>query len=332
MSTSSSIHARNKFLQNKKASFAASPAPKASLPKLTKGTGGQNRARSTSNSMASLPPLASERKQQLEIESLASAGYYCYKMLDKSSRGKIESLNMLKHVLHSFETLHRLQGDSLEVTERPDPVCFVPKPGRQVLVLDLDETLVHCCNFDPQVQQQAAQVTLQYLNDKGQTVNARMTIRPHVDYFLESVSRHFDVVVYTASDREYATAVVGYLDPDRRIIKDILHRRHCVKTKKGFTVKDLKYLMPGGDMSRVFLVDNSTHCFAPQIHNGIPIIPFYYDTTDDQLPKLSEFLVRLKDYEQPTTLLRTYFSLHQYTKFGTVQRLLAFLSELHPNK
>ncbi len=323
---------RHRLLQSKKTSFVASLPVKASLPKLTKVPGDLKRTRSTSNSTTILPSLSTDRKMDLEIESLAGSGYYSYKLLDKNSRGKIESLNLLKHVLHSFETLHKLQGDCLEVSERPDPVTFVSKSGRPVLVLDLDETLVHCCNFDPTVQQQAAQVTLQYMNDKGQLVNARMTIRPHVEYFLRIVSRQFDVIVYTASDREYANAVVGYLDSERRYIKDILHRKHCVKTKKGFTVKDLKHLMSGGDLNRVFLVDNSTHCFAPQIHNGIPIVPFYYDTSDDQLQKLAEFLLRLKESEQPISLLRSYFSLHQYTKFGTVQRLLTFLSELHPNK
>lgn len=90
-----------------------------------------------------------------------------------------------------------------------------------------------------------------------------MTVRPFVKEFLENLSEHYDIVVYTASDREYAHAVVKLIDPERVVVKEILHRRHCIKTEKGYTVKDLRLVVGTEDVSKVVLVDNSTHCFAP---------------------------------------------------------------------
>ena len=170
---------------------------------------------------------------------------------------------------------------------------------------------------------------VQYKNEKGFIVNAKMNIRPFVNMFLEEVSKYYDVLVYTASDKEYATAVVLHMDPDRTFIKKILHRRHCVKTEKGFTVKNLKIVTGNEDVSKVILVDNSTHCFAPQINNGIPILPFYYDSSDEELIKLSSFLIKLKDFDEPSLILRQYFGLCQYTKFATAANLVTHLSDKH---
>ena len=42
------------------------------------------------------------------------------------------------------------------------------------------------------------------------------------------------------------------------------------------------------------MVDNSSFVFGLNVDNGVPIIPFYYDQTDEELIHLQEYLLQLK--------------------------------------
>lgn len=53
-------------------------------------------------------------------------------------------------------------------------------------------------------------------------------------------------------------------------------------------MKDLRIL--GVDLKNVVLVDNSAYSFGLQLDNGIPILPFYEDESDDELLHLSTYL------------------------------------------
>lgn len=95
------------------------------------------------------------------------------------------------------------------------PLALPPKsPGapRVTLVLDLDETLVHCSaerSLD-------ADITLSVnINCVEYQLFARK--RPHLEEFLQVVSRLFEVVVFTASQSEYASKLLDILDPTKTI-------------------------------------------------------------------------------------------------------------------
>lgn len=53
-------------------------------------------------------------------------------------------------------------------------------------------------------------------------------------------------------------------------------------------MKDLRIL--GVDLKNIVLVDNSAYSFGLQLDNGIPILPFYEDESDDELLHLSTYL------------------------------------------
>lgn len=191
---------------------------------------------------------------------------------------------------------------------------------KPILVLDLDETLVHCCNFDG--SEANHEISVSYLATRLNTmVTAKLNLRPRVSWFLKKISQHYQVVVYTASEFDYAQAVCRVLDPENIYFTKIYARHNCIRTEKGYLVKDLR-MLTGLNTTKIVLVDNSPHCFAPQIHNGIPILPYYQGRNDNELPKLYEFLMQLKEHPSLPVFSKKYFGLSKLVKCQTDEDLI----------
>ena len=91
----------------------------------------------------------------------------------------------------------------------------------------------------------------------------------------------FEVGIFTASHQQYADAVLDKLiDPERRYPR--LYRQHCIRTKEGIYIKDLRVIR-NRQLKDIILVDNAVYSFGFQLSNGIPILPFYYDKEDREL-------------------------------------------------
>ncbi|KAF9273911.1 hypothetical protein BGZ68_001097 [Mortierella alpina] len=154
------------------------------------------------------------------------------------------------------------------------------------LVLDIDETLVHCATRP--LDSPDIVFPVEY-NQETWEVYGR--IRPGMLEFLEKMSTKFEVITFTASQECYAEALLKIIDPEKKFIKHRYYRDSCVPVFGNY-VKDLRIL--NRDLSKVVIIDNSPQAFGYQISNGIPIESWYDDKSDRELSKVMSFLETLE--------------------------------------
>ncbi|PWN91221.1 NLI interacting factor [Acaromyces ingoldii] len=165
----------------------------------------------------------------------------------------------------------------------------------KVLVLDLDETLIHSTSRNPTWSALAekgrgASISTEVVLD-GRSIVYHVYKRPHVDYFLRKVASWYHVVVFTASVQEYADPVIDWLDQGRGLIGTRLFRDSCTY-RNGSYQKNLAHV--DADLSRVCLVDNSPASYQINQANGIPIEGWTHDPNDEGLLDLLPVLDSLR--------------------------------------
>merc|ERR1712013_267670 len=167
--------------------------------------------------------------------------------------------------------------------------------GKKCLVLDLDETLVHS-SFKP-IPKPDFIIPVEI----DRVVHHVYVLkRPYVDEFLLRASKHYELVIFTASLSKYADPLLDKLDV-HNVLKHRLFRESCVISGTAY-VKDLRKL--NRKLKDTIIVDNSPPSYLFQPANAVPIASWFDDQSDTQLLDFCPVIeTTMKDVPDVRTLL-----------------------------
>lgn len=181
---------------------------------------------------------------------------------------------------------------------------------RKILVLDLDETLIHSHHdglVRPTVKPGTPPDFILRVEIERHPVRFYVYKRPHVDFFLQVVSQWYDLVVFTASMEIYGAAVADKLDNNKGILARRYYRQHCTLDIGSYT-KDLSAI--NKDLSKILILDNSPGAYRGFPENAIPIKSWFSDPSDTALLNLLPFLDSLRYCSDVRSVLSR--NLHNY--------------------
>ncbi|XP_055717899.1 CTD small phosphatase-like protein 2-A isoform X1 [Salvelinus fontinalis] len=161
------------------------------------------------------------------------------------------------------------------------------------LVLDLDETLMYS---SLNVIEDAEYTFRTCFQDNPYKVY--VILRPYVKEFLEAMTKHFEMFVYTSAKKEYAEKILDILDPKRRLFRHRLYQQDCTCVL-GHYVKDLGVLER--DLAKTVVLDNAPHTYPYHLMNVLPIKSWSGNDDDKELQKLIPCLERLSGADNPST-------------------------------
>jgi len=163
---------------------------------------------------------------------------------------------------------------------------ILPQSTKQkTLVLDLDETLIHSdfllnsSNHDAFLE----------VGLEEQTLKIPLILRPNLFKFLDFCSENYELILFTASKKEYANCIINYIEKDKKYFKHKLYRDSCINILNKFFFKDLRILQ-NRNLKDMILLDNSLISFSNQLNNGVLITSFYCDPNDNELENLMKYL------------------------------------------
>ena len=93
----------------------------------------------------------------------------------------------------------------------------MPPTRNKVLVLDMDETLIHARFLtDPSMEKDDdGDFIVSIASHSGDQVKISVKMRPFLDNCLEHLAKFYEIAVFTAGEQSYADAVLDYLDEER---------------------------------------------------------------------------------------------------------------------
>ena len=162
----------------------------------------------------------------------------------------------------------------------------MPLSPRKLLVLDLDETLIHA-RETPLAQAEDFRVGPYFVYR-----------RPHLTEFIATVSESFDLSVWTASGEVYAAQVIDRIFAPG-LLKFVWSSRRCTTTRdwttgQYTTIKNLSKLKRQGyKLESIVAVDDTPSKYARSYGNLVTVGEFTGEPGDKELRFLAAYLQTL---------------------------------------
>ena len=254
-------------------------------------------------------------------------GYYLEAMAkacgENNNRDYIDHLFLehLNQALQAAKFADYIDPEEPEILEQiEEKKVFLPNSKfDKTIVFDLDETLVHC--NDSEGDEGDAEINLRF--PTGELYEASINFRPFYKECLKELSKHFELILFTASHSCYGEPVTALIDPNGEIFSHKFFRDSCITTENGIHVKDLR-ILANRDLCDIAIVDNSNFSFSLQPENGVPILPFYDYKADNQLKSLTSFLISLESEPDIRRKLMKFFALHELESLSSVEEAQKF--------
>ncbi|KAF3341303.1 phosphatase PSR2 [Carex littledalei] len=164
----------------------------------------------------------------------------------------------------------------------PMPGLPLPPTTQKTLFLDLDETLIRHIFGEPPDRYDFATEMCYVIKRFG------------MDKLLQvATDCGYQIVIMTASVREYASPIIDRIDPNG-LIAHRLYRDSCKRNKRGMFIKDLS--LTGRRLDRCIIIDDIWQRVL-QRENVVRIKPFKGDMKDTELKKVLHFFHVESRYE-----------------------------------
>ncbi|KAI0492106.1 hypothetical protein KFK09_026371 [Dendrobium nobile] len=245
------------------------------------------------------------------LKTLSSAATSINRSLSSCRRRLVKifaSLTVFHSPCKRKQGFHRLRQAHDDKKGTSPPLLSTPAlpplsiPRRKTIFFDLDETLIHSCTGMPP---ELYDFTI-HPDIDGKEIPFYVLKRPGVEELLRTASELYEVVIFTAGRREYASLILDRLDPKRKFIAHRLYRDSCREIEAGKLVKDLSGL--GRDLGKVVIVDDNPASYALQKENAIPISPFINDLSDWELREVIKFLNFADNFDDTREAVAFYLS------------------------
>jgi TFIIF-interacting CTD phosphatase-like protein len=155
---------------------------------------------------------------------------------------------------------------------------MAPASTRPLLVLDLDETLVHVTPLPTATTDFAIRVGRHRMH---------VHVRPYAVEALQLLLLDYDIFIFTAAAKEYTDRIVDVAFPfiprDRRLYGD-----SCMAVC-GYRAKDLRLL--GGPLHRTVMIDDMFGSAMLQPENVFVVAPWMGDTDDSVFQTMPQLLL-----------------------------------------
>uniref|UniRef100_A0A8C3X992 FCP1 homology domain-containing protein n=1 Tax=Cyanoderma ruficeps TaxID=181631 RepID=A0A8C3X992_9PASS len=172
---------------------------------------------------------------------------------------------------------------------------------QHTLVLGLDRVLLYSSLLAHEQQDATATFTVGF---QESSYEVHVKLRPHVQEFLESLSKTYEIFIYTTVKKDYAKKLLEVLDPKKKLIRHCFSQSDCV-CSQGCYWKDLTCL--GRDLAKVVALDHTMKGFLVQAANWIPVPPWSGDPEDEELLRLIPALGRLCQAEDVRPAIQQQF-------------------------
>jgi RNA polymerase II subunit A small phosphatase-like protein len=155
---------------------------------------------------------------------------------------------------------------------------------RRLLVLDLDETLIHSSR------------TLLDREHECQVGVYNVYFRPHVRTFLEKCQTWYGVGIWSAGSETYVADVIQRLFVGLQEPEFTWSHNACTwwtdwESRDRYIIKKLKKLCRlGYHLDHILVIDDIPNTFCQNYGNGIAVKPWYGAQDDDELLQLLPFL------------------------------------------